>query len=198
MNLNETDINIISSLIVKKEMTSYSISKDVGVSVPQIQYRIDKLLLTGILKSRVESGKTLYKVHPALKSKDAVKVIAGYIKEIVDIVDDIEILSPEGMKVFISFIISKTEISDDYKDSGNDSNAEMNTVKKFRDYLEAYAKENGIMILDIKGWTDGKIEWMALNERKCACRPDKRKCPCPEGLVEISKKGHCLCNVFGV
>ncbi len=191
----EQDYNIISSLTTSDGETTYYISKDIGVSVPQVQYRIDKLLRCGIIKSKKDDNKTLYYIHPALKSKKAMGEIAACIKEIVDIIDNIERLSPEGMKSIISFIISKTELSetsDDYTD------VERNIIQSFKKYIEAYAKEKGLKILDVKGWTNNKIEWMALNDRKCACRPDKRVCPCPEGLVEVEKKGKCLCTVFGV
>lgn len=192
---NKQDSSIISSLVVKKEMTSYSISKDIGISVPQVQYRIDKLLRCGIVKSKRINGKTLYYIHPALKSKKTMGEIATYIKAIVDIIDNIERLSPEGMKALISFIVSKTEL---FEVSDSYTKIERNTIQSFRKYIEAYAKEKGLKILDVKGWTNSKIEWMALNDRKCACRPDKRVCPCPEGLIEIEKKGRCLCTVFGV
>lgn len=197
--MNEQDSSIISSLIMKKEMTAYSISKDTGISVPQVQYRINKLLISGIIKENVKDNKTLYTVHQAFKSKEAMEEIASYIKEIVDVVDNIEVLSPDGMREFISFVVSRTEMSETSETENDDYNkSEMNAIKRFREYIEAYAKEKNLKVLDIKGWTNGKIEWMALNDRKCACRPDKRTCPCQEGLVEISKKGHCLCNVFGV
>jgi len=192
----EQDYDIISSLIVNNGVTAYFISKDIGLSVPQVQYRIDKLLRCGIIKSKVNSGKTLYSTHPALKSKVVMEEIASYIKAIVDSIDDIERLSPDGMKVLMSFIINKTEMVDveQYTDIVD---VEQDTINKFREYLEAYAQEKGLKILKVKGWTDSKIEWMALNSRKCACRPDKRVCPCPEGLIEVEKKGKCLCTVFG-
>lgn len=195
MTNEEQDSSIISSLVVKKEVTAYSISKDIGISVPQVQYRIDKLLGCGIVKSKKVDNKTLYYIHPALKSKKAMGEIAAYIKAIVDVIDNIERLSPEGMKALVSFIVSKTDISDVSDDY---TEIERNTIQSFRKYIEAYAKEKGLKILDVKGWTNSKIEWMALNDRKCACRPDKRVCPCPEGLIEIEKKGKCLCTVFGV
>lgn len=193
--VKEQDFEIISSLTTSDGETTYSISKDIGASVPQVQYRIDKLLKCGIVKSKRDDSKTLYYIHPALKSKKAMSEVATYIKAIVDVIDNIERLSPEGMKALVSFIVSKTElseVSDDYTDT------ERNTIQSFRKYIDAYAKEKGLKILDVKGWTSSKIEWMALNDRKCACRPDKRVCPCPEGLVEIEKKGKCLCTVFGV
>lgn len=191
---NEQDYNIISSLTTSDGETTYSISKDIGASVPQVQYRIDKLLRCGIVKSKKDDNKTLYYIHPALKSKKAMSEIAACIKEMVDIIDNIERLSPEGMKALVSFIVSKTElseVSDDYTD------IERNTIQSFRKYIDNYAKEKGLKILDVKGWSSAKIDWMALNGRKCACRPDKRICPCPEGMVEIEKKGKCLCTVFG-
>jgi len=71
-------------------------------------------------------------------------------------------------------------------------------IKEFRDMLEQYTLENGLKINQIKGWTDGKIEWMALNDNKCCCRPKDRICPCPEGLVEIKTESdhQCLCSIL--
>lgn len=70
-------------------------------------------------------------------------------------------------------------------------------VREFRAHLESYAKEHGLLITSIKGWTEPKIRWMALNDRTCCC--DKtRKCPCETGLVEVrTEKDHmCKCSVF--
>lgn len=196
------DSNILSSLAAETEATAYTISKDIQVSVPQVQYRIDKLVKCGIIKAKKISNKTLYSVHPALKSKEAMEEIASYIKAIVDTIDEVERLSPEGMKALISFIISKTDMTEteeevEVAEDEFYSEQEENCIKLFREFLESYAKEKNLKILDIKGWTNNKIEWMALNGRKCGCKPDERVCPCEEGLKEVETKGRCLCSVFG-
>jgi hypothetical protein len=72
------------------------------------------------------------------------------------------------------------------------------TIMEFRKDLEKWARDNDLLLTNIKGWTEDKIQWMALNDRKCCCRPKERACPCKEGLEEArtSKGGLCLCSVF--
>ena len=71
-------------------------------------------------------------------------------------------------------------------------------IKAFRLMLEEYAEEHGLEITSIKGWTEHKIQWMALNNNKCCCSPDDRICPCEEGLREaMTEQDHmCLCSIF--
>lgn len=69
-------------------------------------------------------------------------------------------------------------------------------IDDFRKTLEEHAKKNNLSITNIKGWTNKKIEWMAVNENKCCCAPDKRVCPCEEGINEAAANGTCLCSVF--
>lgn len=71
-------------------------------------------------------------------------------------------------------------------------------IKAFRSMLEEHAGENNLKITDIKGWTEPKIEWMALNDHKCCCSPNDRVCPCDEGRIEVrTKPDHmCLCSIF--
>lgn len=211
MKPNEQDEEIISSLITGDDMTAYSISKDIGIGVPQVQYRLDKLAKCGIIKSKKSNSKMIYYIHPALKSQEVMEEVASYIKAMVDTIYEVERLSPDGMKVLVSFIVNKIEVTEEeleveedtllVKDeselSGEIKTVEQEAIDKFREYIGAYAKEKGLKILNVKGWTNGKIEWMALNGKKCACKPDERVCPCPEGLVEVEKKGKCLCTVFG-
>lgn len=73
-------------------------------------------------------------------------------------------------------------------------------IRRFRETLEKYAEKKGLKITKIPGWTDGKIEWMALNECKCCCDPENRHCPCKLGMEEIKnnvyKDNQCKCSVF--
>ena len=68
-------------------------------------------------------------------------------------------------------------------------------IAEFKADLEEWARLHKLKITNIKGWTDIKIAWMALNDRKCACDPDNRKCPCHKGLDEIDRElfdGKCI------
>jgi len=71
-------------------------------------------------------------------------------------------------------------------------------VQAFYEDLKKYAKKHGLVITNIKGWTRGRIIRMARNDRRCACRPKQRTCPCPEGLEECrtAKDHECICSVF--
>lgn len=188
---SEQNSDILSVLSVESELTAYAISKETGISVPQVNFRIDKLVKCGVVIPKEDGVRTVYSAHPVLRSRDAIELIATYIKEIVDAIDGVQSIQPTGAKAIIEFILDKTEINEPV-----DTEADETLVRNFRSELEAYATKYNLKITDIKGWTEDKIIWMALNEKKCACAPDKRVCPCPEGLVEIDKKGKCKCSVF--
>lgn len=191
---DDQNCEILSALVAEESMTSYSLCKETGISVPQVNFRIEKLVAIGVVESRIVDNKTVYSVHPVLKSKESIAEIASYIESIFDVIDEAEETSVDGIKAIISFILDKTEI--DQGIDRDDLISEDNKVSEFRDILQKYADVNNLRIMNVKGWTNSKIKWMALNDRKCACAPDKRVCPCPEGLEEISRNGSCKCSVF--
>lgn len=190
---DEQDCEIISALIVEDKMTAYALSKETGISVPQINFRIEKLVSVGVINSHDdERNKTLYSIHPVFKSNKSVESIATHIKDIFDIIDKSKETSIDGIKVVIGFILSKTEeLITDEGMSIDDTK-----INDFKRDLNIYALKNNLKLMDVKGWTDTKIKWMALHDRKCACAPDTRICPCPEGFDEAMKKGNCKCSVF--
>lgn len=107
----EQDTDILISLINTKEaVSSYQISKDTGISVPQVRYRLNKLILSGIIKRTEHENRDLYEPHPALKSKKTIKEISNHIKEIADIIDSLEISEPDCIKSLLLFIIERTSI----------------------------------------------------------------------------------------
>ncbi len=69
MRKAEQDDEILSALVVEDKMTAYALSKETEISVPQINFRMVKLVSIGVVKQVVEDGKTSYSVHPVLKSK---------------------------------------------------------------------------------------------------------------------------------
>lgn len=190
--MKNQDIKILLSLIISNGSTAYVISKDTKISVPQIMYRLNKLVESKAVTAVVNNDKTLYYVHPALKSEEVINRITVLLKEVADEIDKISYTEPDGLKTIIELIISSIDISDPEEEISDDDIL----IKNFRANLELYAKEHNLKITDIKGWTEHKLVWMALNDNKCGCAPDKRRCPCKEGLIEIEKKGKCLCSVF--
>lgn len=202
MSKDEQDDEILSALVVEDKMTAYALCKETGISVPQINFRIVKLISTGVVKQNVEKDKTSYSIHPVLKSKEAIAEIAAYIKNIFDIVDETEETSIDGIKAIIGFILSKTDIDVELTPVSFSETAieeptpDDDLVSDFMIDLKSYAEKHNLKIMNVKGWTNNKIKWMALNNRKCACAPDKRVCPCPEGLKEIEVIGNCKCSVF--
>lgn len=71
-------------------------------------------------------------------------------------------------------------------------------IEAFRSMLEGHAEAHNLKITDIKGWTESKIKWMALNDHKCCCSPNDRVCPCDQGIHEArNEQDHmCLCSIF--
>lgn len=193
------DTKILTSLINTDESTAYAISQDTGISIPQVNYRLNKLIESKAVTSLTKGEKTYYYVHPALKSDAVIKNITALMKQVADEIDTVAYTEPSGMRVIIEFIISKLDISEPPEEDIIEKDISLSEdimISDFKKRLELYAKEHGLKITNIKGWTESKIAWIALNDNKCGCAPDKRKCPCPEGLEEVKRKGKCLCSVF--
>lgn len=188
---SEQDNQILSALIYKDNQTSYALSQTTGISNPQVNFRLGKLVESQVVIESKEDDKTTYSIHNSLKSKDAIKKVSEHIKSICDIIDNEHYATSEGMKIILCFILSKTEIGDSEVIA-----EEQKIIDEFIIDIEKYAKEHKLIISNIKGWTKNKIEWMALNDRKCACDPGNRICPCQTGLDEINNKGICKCSLF--
>ncbi len=185
------DNAILSALVEEDKQTAYSISQSTNISIPQTVFRLNKLIELNVVIEEKDNDKTVYSIHPSLKSHDVVKKISVHIKKIVDLIDKEQYASPDGMKCIISFILSKTDIEDNIPNEEDERK-----VAEFRKELEEYAKQHELTITNIKGWTEGTIRWMALNDKKCHCVPGKRHCPCPEVLAETKHRGKCKCSVF--
>jgi len=185
------DNQILSSLIEKDKQTSYLLSQNTKISIPQINFRLAKLVEYQVVTESKEEDKTVYSIHDSLKSKTAIKKVSEHIKEISDIIDKEHYATSEGIKTILCFILSKTEISDSEVLA-----EEQKIVDGFKKVLEEYAENNDLALNYVKGWTDNKIRKMALNNRICAC-DSKRICPCKEGLTEINTTGTCKCSIFG-
>lgn len=195
--MKSQDTKILLSLIDNSDgSTAYTISKNTGISNPQVIYRLEKLIKSKVVISQVRDDKIYYYAHPALVSEGVMKKITTLIKEVADEIDRAGYTEPAGMKFIIELIISRLDISEPELESDLEVKDKDHLIDEFRKKLELYAKEKNIKITNIKGWTVHKIKWMALNEEKCCCAPDKRKCPCEEGLDEVMSKGKCLCSVF--
>ncbi len=199
-SIKSQDTDILLSLVYSDGSTAYMISKETKISVPQVMYRLNKLVESKAVSSEIKGDKTYYYVHPALKSEEVILKITSLLQEVVNEVEKVAHTEEDGMKTIIELIISNIELEPKQEDIVIEENdiavAEDEMIKTFRERLNLHAKEYNLKITNIKGWTEPKIVWMALNDWKCGCAPDKRKCPCKEGLIEIEKKGKCLCSVF--
>jgi len=107
----EQDINIIVALInAEQPITSYRISKETGISLPQVRYRIPRLVQCGIIELVEHDSKELYKSHSVLNSRSTIDAITKHLIDISDIIDGHELSSPECVKSIISFIVDRTVI----------------------------------------------------------------------------------------
>ncbi len=190
MSHTNQDNQILSALIYEDKLTSYALSQITKISTPQINFRLGKLVESQVVIESKEEDKTVYSIHNSLKSKDAIKKVSEHIKSISDIIDNEQYATPEGTRTIICFILSKTEIQDSEALA-----EEQKIVDEFKKVLEEHAKKNNLVLHFTKGWSDNKIHKMALNNRICACAPD-RTCPCVQGLAEINTRGMCKCSIF--
>ena len=84
-----------------------------------------------------------------------------------------------------------------------------NKVEKLIEEYKEYAEKNGISLNSDKIFVENLVKRLLVNEEKyghryCPCRlvsgdeeKDKDKiCPCKWSNEEITRQGHCLCNLF--
>lgn len=188
------DFQIISALIsdgTKSGMTAYSISTETKISQTQVSFRLDKLIDNGVVTESKTGKKTLYYAHDVFYDKKAMELIAEYIELIVETIYGIGEIHQDGIKIVMGYISSGIEISDETDDS-----EESRLIIDFVNMIEKFADNRGYIISDIKSWTQPKIKWMALNDGKCGCDPENRRCPCKECKEEVENTGSCLCSIF--
>lgn len=188
------DSLIMSALIadgIKTGMTAYAISVETKISQPQVSFRLDKLVEDGVVIESVTGKKTLYYAHDVFYDKEAMLKISEYIESIVETIYDVGEIPQDGIKIVMGYISSSIEISGE---TGDDEESRL--INDFVDMIEKFAVKRGYVISNIKGWTEFKIKWMALNDGKCGCDPENRKCPCGECKDEVENNGSCLCSIF--
>jgi len=57
-----------------------------------------------------------------------------------------------------------------------------------------FAKKNSFLIHPAIGYDYFVQNWLLLNA--CACAPERKHCPCPESIMEVSEKGRCKCGLY--
>lgn len=194
--MTEQDFSIIAALIAdgkKVGMTAYGIANETKISQPQVTFRLSKLIEDSVVTEVKSGNKTLYYAHDVFFNTEAMDMILINIESIIDTVFEVGDIDQEGIKTVMGFISCNIELSDKL---GDTESAELKLISEFVDTLEKYANKKGYVISNIKSWSKGKIQWMALNGRMCACDPDNRKCPCGECADEVEKTGSCLCSIF--
>ena len=105
------DVDILVALIQSNEpITSYQIAKDTGISLPQVRYRLPKLIQSEIVILVDCDGKELYEAHSVLSSRSTIDAITEHLVSISDIIDGYELSTPVCVKSIISFIVDRTVI----------------------------------------------------------------------------------------
>ena len=119
MKLTAQDIKIITCLIYHGDSSAYGISNETSISVPQVTYRLKKLMLSKVVTKHNEDTKTLYSVHLSLQSPELIKQITENLQEIVYLINETEDFSPEGTKAIIGYILEVANVSE-YNDEINE------------------------------------------------------------------------------
>ena len=57
-----------------------------------------------------------------------------------------------------------------------------------------FARDNGFVIHPGRGYDYYVESYNMFNH--CPCNKTRKDCPCFEAVEEVTKKGHCLCNLF--
>ena len=105
------DTDIMLQLTYTDSMTAYAISQATGISVPQVNFRLIKMIENGVVSlNEFNLPKKTYSIHPALRSKAAIEGIGQNLMEILQIIDEIEPTTIPGMETIIRFITDRLKI----------------------------------------------------------------------------------------
>lgn len=108
--LTDQDTRILRALTEQNDVSTHELYKQISVSRTQIQYRLDKLKKTGIVRETSEGRYRNYGVHPVLKDTKCLCEIAEHVKGILEIIQDKEPVEPAGLKAIIDFVMASVEI----------------------------------------------------------------------------------------
>lgn len=116
--LTAQDIKIIHTLIREGDLTAYAIGQKTNISIPQVQYRLNKLLECQVVDMVNGENKSYWSIHPVFHSKESVDFMGEKITEIIDILEEDEPIPLEGIKLIMSFFIDSLK---EQKNSNNNS-----------------------------------------------------------------------------
>lgn len=116
--LTAQDIKIIHTLIREGDLTAYALGQKTNISIPQVQYRLNKLLECSVVDMVNGENKNYWSIHPVFHHTESVTFMGEKIAEIIDLVEEIETVPLEGIKLIMSFFIDSL---DEPKNSNNTS-----------------------------------------------------------------------------
>jgi len=109
---NEQDYEIMSALSVAEEpLTAYAIAKETDIAIPQVTYRLRKLVDYDVVRNIV-TDKTRYEVHPILKSREKLEEILDLLSDIITLIDKTQAVTTDGVKEILAFMIDRIEFED--------------------------------------------------------------------------------------
>lgn len=110
---NEQDYEILSTLArTDKPLTAYGVGKEAGIPIPQVRYRLTKLVDYEVVKAISSNKKTVYEIHTILKSMDKLEEIACLLTDIISIIITAETIGAEGIKTILAFIVDRIDFED--------------------------------------------------------------------------------------
>lgn len=111
MKLSRQDNKILLALLgAEQPLTRYAIAKETGIHKTQVEFRLNKMMEFGVVRTDEGGKTTTYLLHPSLTNKSTVDLISKKVKDISDAIDKMELTTPEGMSMIIAFIIEHTDI----------------------------------------------------------------------------------------
>ena len=110
---SEHDYEIMSALSIAEEpLTAYAIAKETDIAIPQVTYRLRKLVNDDVVSSTTTDKKTRYEIHPILKSTEKLEEIVGLLTDIITLVDETQAITTDGVKTILAFMVDKIEFED--------------------------------------------------------------------------------------
>lgn len=103
--LTDQDIKIIHTLIREGDLTAYALAQKTNISIPQVQYRLNKLLDCEVVDIINGENKNYWSIHPIFHSKDSIDSLKEKIEEAINSIEPLQTTPLDGLKLIFSFLI---------------------------------------------------------------------------------------------
>lgn len=124
--LTKQDIKIIQYLLEYDQLSVYSLAKHTKISQPQIRYRLKKMVDCGFVKTKTNSGRGYFVLHPLMINEQLHEKILRKFLEICHLFEQKGDMNLESLRYYLEFFMFSIREDDNNNSSPDKQFKELN------------------------------------------------------------------------